>query len=62
MARTHSPALLDQDVRAADLAREMASWSFEFQCEVQELLLVSKRTIATSKTLIAEADRILARK
>jgi len=37
-------------------------WAMQTQSEIHELVIASKRTIAATKVMIAEADRMLARK
>lgn len=34
--------------------------AFQAQCEIREIILVTKETIATTRALVAEADRMLA--
>jgi hypothetical protein len=40
----------------------MLAWALQAQCEMHELVLITTETIAATRILIAEADRILARK
>lgn len=39
---------------------QMALWAFGSTHEMQDLVVATKKTIATSRALMAEADRILA--
>ena len=62
MAEANHQLLTDLDARSPDFARHMLCWSFQTRCEIGELVALTKQTIVTSRTLMAEADRILTRK
>jgi hypothetical protein len=49
----------DLDVRDPNFSRDMLLWAFQTQCEMNHLILASKATIAATRIMIAEADRIL---
>lgn len=53
---------LDLNTRDPDFDRKMLAWTFHVQCEMHELVLITKETIAATRRMIAEADRILAHK
>jgi hypothetical protein len=56
---SHLP--FELDARDADFARECLSWSSQTQCEIQDLIAATKRVIADTRALMAEADRMIAR-
>ena len=49
------------DSRDANLDWKRLARTFQIQCEMHEIVLTTKATIAATRLLIAEADRILAR-
>ena len=62
MAKANQPTPTDIDVRGPGFAREMLRWSLQMRSEIHQLVAGSNEAIATSNALIAEADRILARR
>jgi hypothetical protein len=50
------------DVRDPNFARDMHLWARQTQCELHELVVASKETIAVTRAMIALADRILDRR
>jgi hypothetical protein len=48
------------DVRDPDFPGRFLLWSHDVQIEVWELIASSKETLAQSRALMAEADRMLA--
>lgn len=62
MAQANQLLPVDFDVRGPHFTRDMRQWSFQVQCEIRELVVGSNAAIANSNALIAQADRILARK
>lgn len=61
MAQARPAARLDLNNRDPDFDRKMLAWAFQVQCEMHELVLITKKTVTATKAMIAEADRILAR-
>ena len=61
MAHAHQQLPIDLDVRDPRFPHDIHLWARNTQCEIQELIAVAKEAIATSKDLMAEADRILTR-
>jgi hypothetical protein len=63
MARGH-PFLLpaEIDIHDVNFARDMLSWSLQTQRDMDELVAATKKTLATSRDLMAQADRVLARR
>jgi hypothetical protein len=62
MAEVNPHLPYELDSRDPNFAREMLEWSEQTRREIQEVLASTRRTIATTRVLIAEADLILARK
>jgi hypothetical protein len=60
VAHHNSQRLFNLDACDVNFAREVSLWAFQVQYEIQELVAGTERSIATSKALIAEADRLLA--
>ena len=61
MARPHHHHwLLDLDCGDPDFRGQMLAWAFQAQSEMHETVLITKETIAATRVMIAEADRILA--
>jgi hypothetical protein len=54
----HPP--LDLDSRDPDFDRKMLARASRVRCEMHELILLTKETIATTRALMAEADRMIA--
>ena len=50
----------DLDTRDPAFARKYFLWARQVQCEVVELVAGSKETLAQSRALLLEADRLLA--
>jgi hypothetical protein len=48
------------DHRDPDFDRKMLAWKFQVQCEMHELALITRETIAATKVMITEADKLLA--
>jgi hypothetical protein len=46
------------DVRDANFARDMRLWALQTSRELHELVVASRETIALTKAMIAQADRI----
>ena len=59
MAQAYSHTPFEIDARDADFCLAMRSWSSRTQRDMQELLAAGQATIATSRVLIAQADRLL---
>jgi hypothetical protein len=55
---------LPSELRADDpeFAPKLRSWAFETQCDMNELVSKTQATINTTRALMAEVDRALARK
>ena len=53
-------SLLALDTRDPDFPRQAQAWAGEVQGEIAQLVAQTKSTIAESRTLVAEIDRILA--
>lgn len=53
--------LMPSNIRDPDFDRRMLAWAFQVQCEMHELVLTTQETIAATKLMIAEVDRMLAR-
>jgi hypothetical protein len=62
MAQANRHLPFDLDPRDPNFAREMLSWSLQTRCEISELLANATETLATSRALMAQTDRLLARK
>jgi hypothetical protein len=62
MARPTSLLLRDLDVRYSNFDHNLFLWAFQMQCEIHELVLATRETIAVSRAMIADTDRILASK
>jgi hypothetical protein len=62
MARVGSHLPFELDARDPDFFREIQLWSSQTQGDLQELLAATQQTIATTKALIAEVDRMIALK
>jgi hypothetical protein len=53
---------LQLDVRHPDFLRHYCSWAFQCRTDMMEAVIATRKSIATTKALMAEADRILARR
>jgi hypothetical protein len=60
MAKPHS--LMPSDTSDPNFDRKMLAWTFRMQGEMHELIMLSRETIAATKLMIAEADRMLGRR
>ena len=56
----HARALLPLDIHDPNFARDMRLWALQTQSEIHDLVIASKNTIAATRVMIAEADRMLA--
>jgi hypothetical protein len=61
MAQADPHLPFDVDPCDPNFVRDMRLWSFQTKREIHDMLAATKQTIATSKTLMVVADRILAR-
>jgi hypothetical protein len=61
MVHAHPLTPLDFSIHDPHFDRKMLTWAFQVQCEMHETLLITRQTIAATKLMIAEADRMLAR-
>jgi hypothetical protein len=50
------------DAKDPDFPRQCLAWAFEAKCEIMELIEKANGHIEISRALVAEVDRILARK
>ena len=48
------------DIRDPGLCAQRGAWTGQMQCEMTELVARAKATIATSRELLKELDRVLA--
>jgi hypothetical protein len=63
VADHHSQHLLSElDPKDPVFPGQGLAWAFQAKCEIMDLVLGSEDEIAASRALMAEADRILARK
>jgi hypothetical protein len=53
---------LDLDPKDPNFSRQCLDWSWTTQAEIADLIAGTKKEIAASWALLAEANRILARK
>jgi hypothetical protein len=60
MAQARSSTPFDLEICNPDLHRIALARAFRMQCEMHELFLITKETVAATRAMIAEADRILA--
>jgi hypothetical protein len=60
MAYAHTSKPFDLDICDPDFGQQMLVWALQVQCEMHELVLNTKETIAATKAMIAEVDRMLA--
>jgi hypothetical protein len=51
---------LDLSIHDPDFGRNMLGWASRAKCEMHELCLMTKETIAATRVMIAEADRMIA--
>jgi hypothetical protein len=50
------------DIRDVNFRRDMHLWAFQMQSEIISLVFATRKMIADTRIMMAEADRILARK
>jgi hypothetical protein len=62
MAEANPRLPYELDSRDPNFAREMLAWSEQTRRDIGEALVGTRRSIAASKALMAQTDRILARK
>lgn len=62
MARLGSYSPCELDTHDANFPRECIAWASQAQFEIAELVIASDATIAASKELMAEVDRVLTRR
>jgi hypothetical protein len=62
MTPARAKELFEIDLRSPGFARDMLYWSFQMQSEVRETVAATRVTIATSKALLLQMDRLLARR
>jgi len=60
MARSQSHLPRDFDVRDPNFHCDILSWAFAMQSEIHELVLATRETIAVSRVIMADADRLIA--
>lgn len=48
------------DTNDPNFDRKMLAWTFQAQCQMHELVLRTQETIAATKLMITEADRMVA--
>lgn len=53
---------LDLDIRDPEFPRKAISLTLQIQREFQETVIATKKTLAVSRELLADADRILAKR
>jgi hypothetical protein len=62
MAYQSSLLPLGLDPHDPNFERKSRSWAFEAQCQMNELVLRTRETVDESRELVAEVNRLLARK
>ncbi len=62
MARLKFHLPFELDARDPNFAHKSASWAFEMECHINELVMRGQETIAASYELMAKVDRLLVRK
>ena len=62
MAEAHQRLPVNLDIRHPHFTRDMRTWACQMTCEIHESVMATRETIAASKALMAQAERILARK
>jgi hypothetical protein len=50
----------DLDIRDPDFAGKYLSWTHQLRCDMDELIAGTRATLAESRALLQEADRLLA--
>ena len=58
MAQLHTKPR-DLNAHDPDFHERLLAWASQAQCEMRELILITKETIATTKAIIADVDRML---
>jgi len=59
----HHPAHIspsELDVCDPNFRGQLAAWTIQIRSEIEEMFVLTNETIATSKALIEETDRLLA--
>ena len=59
MAQAASKLLRNLDIHDPQFAHDMRLWSLQVRSEIFELVVAAEATLAASKAVIAEAERIL---
>jgi hypothetical protein len=54
--------LSELDIGDPNFPAKCMAWTAQTRSEIDELVILAKGTIATSRTLLAEIDRVLARR
>lgn len=60
---SHSPnphLPFERDARDPNFARDALVWAAQTQQDIRELVTATRHTIATTRALMAEADRLIA--
>lgn len=60
MALPASQLPRDFDIRDPEFRHNLLLWSLATRCEIHELVLGTRKTIAASRLAMADADRVLA--
>ena len=60
MGQPHQALPLELDVCDPKFLSQMRLWAFSATYEMKEVVVATQKTIATSRALMAEADRLLA--
>ena len=58
--RPYHSSPVELDVDDPEFSRKYLLWAHQVQCEIVELLAGSRETLANSRALMLEADRLLA--
>ena len=53
---------LEFDLRHPDFRDQYRLWAFAIQCEIVELVAITKETITTSRALLKQVDQMLSPK
>lgn len=61
MAEAHQSLPVDFDVHDPDFAKRMLQWAWQVQLDMHRTVAATHETIAISRMLIADADRLLSR-
>jgi hypothetical protein len=62
MAAHHDPLPVDLDACHPHFSKKVGAMNFRTQSEIKEIIAETKRTIAASMVVLAEADRALDKK